>query len=345
MRRELSVLQWLQGFGLPVLPVALGDVTRDEILRSPLGEISSLQRMNVLTFGNRKQNSAARATHMAMICEAIAKAAPRRATTPTARWVQDMAHFLAGVPDASLPTLGEFLGVSHDELARADDPRGALAAALLGSDIEQVYRCIRQAATYLDHEAREAVVTRAAPIWVDLDTARLVLDVAALPERARVCGFETTALRLGDNIVKRATASAPEYTTLRVPDAVGEDAGQELLERYDNSLRHALHLSRVDTCETIARLIASYHVAVFVLVRCAAINPQVTQNLLRNLGERFPGITFILLADPGSQIWHAIPEVRRSPRQWTRADDLDARRHVSRMYELIGKAVAVDSDD
>jgi hypothetical protein len=300
--------------------------------------------MNVLTFPSRKQNAAARATHVAMICDAI-DTLPRSATSPAVRWVQDIAHFLAGVPDASVPALGERLGMSPDELARSDDPRLALAAALLGSDIEQVWWCLRDAVAYLDQEASEAVVTRAMPIWVDLDTARLVLDVVNLPEGQRVCGFETTALRLGDNIVKRATASAPEYTTLRVPDAVGEEAGEELLERFDRSLRHALHLSHSDTADTIGRQLAAYHAAVFVLVRCTDMNPHVTRNLLWRLRQRFPGIAFILLADPDSPVWRWMPNVRRSARRWSRDDDLEARRHVSRLYGLIGEDISVDSDD
>jgi nucleoside phosphorylase len=344
VRREMSVLLWLRSFGLPVLPVALGDVTSDAVMRSPLGEVASLQQLKIMTFPNRKQNSEARAAHVAMICEAIADARPRQATSPTARWVQDMAHFLAAVPDARLPTLGERLGVSHGELARPGDPRGALAAALLGSDVDRVWWCLRDAVEYLDHEAKEAVVTRTAPIWVDLETARLVLDVVDLPEGHRVCGFEMTALRLGDNIVKRATASASEYTTVRVPDAVGEEAGKELLERYDRTLRNALHLSHSDTPDTICRELAAYHAAVFALVRCTGMNPQVTRNLLSRLGQRFPGIAFILLADPDSPIWHSMPEVRRSSRRWTRDDDLAARRHVSRLYSLIGKDIPVDSD-
>ena len=345
MRRVVSVLMWLRGFGLSVLPVALGDVTRDDILNSPLGELSSLQQMSVLTFPDRKQNAVARATHVSMICEAVANALPRKAANPAVRWVQDMAHFLASVPDGRLPALGEHLGVSPNELARSADPRGVVAAALLGSDVAQVWWCLRDAVAYLDHEAKEAVVTRTAPIWVDLDTARFVLDVTDLPEGQRVCGFETTALRLGDNVVKRATASAPEYTTLRVPDAVGEDAGQELLERYERSLRHALHVSGSDTPESIRRQLADYHAAVFVLVRCTTMNPQVTQNLLTRLGQRFPGIAFILLADPDSPIWRSMPQVRRSPRRWTRDDDLEARRHVSRLYGLVGRDILVDSDD
>jgi hypothetical protein len=345
VRQEVSVLVWLRSFGLPVIPVALGDVTRDEILQSPLGEVPALHRMDVLTFPTRKQNSAARETHVAMICDAITNERPQRATSPIARWVRDVGHFLAGVPESSLSPLGERLGVSPDELAGPGDPREVLAAALLGSDIERAWWCLRDAAHYLDAEAKEAVVTRVAPIWVDLDTARLVLDVADLPEDQRVCGFETTALRLGDDIVKRATASSPEYATLRVPDAVGEEAGDELLERYDRSLRQALHLSQSDTPETIGRQLARYHAAVFVLVRCTDMNPQVTQNLLARLGQRFPGVAFILLADSDSPIWRWMPKARRSQRQWTRADDLEARRHVSRVFGLIGKAIPVDSDD
>jgi nucleoside phosphorylase len=344
VRRELSVLLWLRGFGLPVLPVALGDVTHQDIVKSPLGESTPLQHMEILSLAGGKRNAVARAGHVAKIVSAI-ESLPHHATSPTARWIQDMAHFLADVPDKRLPDLGDALGVPREGLAASPNPRDALAAALLGSDITQAYWCLRSAIGYLDAEARENVVARTAPIWVDLDTARLVLDAADLPIGHRVCGFETTALRLGDNIVKRATASAPEYATLRVPDVVGEDAGRELLERYDVSLRGALHLSKSHTPDRIAQQLSTYHAGVFVLIRCTDANPGVTTNLLYRLGQRFPGIVMVLLAEAGNPVWQAIPDAQRSSRGWTSEEEMDARQHVSRLYGLIGRDVPVDNDD
>ena len=162
-----------------------------------------------------------------------------------------MAAFLEKVPDDAIRLYAAELGASlHDPgqpyNPRPDsNPREAVAAALFGSDANQVFEHLRDAIKrylYPDVETSEKVVNRAEPIWVDLDTARLVLEVAELPSGLRVCGFETTTVRHGRHIVERATAFDPSYEPVGPPEAVGEDAGEELLKRYDSSLRGALGL-------------------------------------------------------------------------------------------------------
>jgi hypothetical protein len=345
---QVPVLLWLRGLGVPVLPVALGRVTPEEIRDSPLGGILSGQRADVLTFPNHRQSGDAPATHVAMICEKVAGLLPARPRpSPAARWITDMAGFLEKVPDDAIRLYAAELGVPlHDPgqpySPRPDNPREAVAAAIFGSNANQVFEHLRDAIKrylYPDVETSEKVVNRAEPIWVDLDTARLVLEVAELPSGLRVCGFETTTVRHGRHIVERATASDPGYEPVGPPEAVGEDAGEELLKRYDSSLRGALGLLDSDSPETIGQQLAEYPATVFALVNCRGMNPGVAHNLLTRLGQRFPGIAFVLLAEADSPVWKSVPEARRSGRPWSNDDDHEAQRYVRRLYQLIGKNV------
>src|SRR6202035_763381 len=114
--------------------------------------------------------------------------------------------------------------------------------------------------------AKARMVHRALPLWGDLDAAKIVADSSGLPGDHRILAIATPAYSLGEHVIQRATFSAQEYTTLRLPDIAGEGTHDELLERYDATLRRLLHFFDDDPPEVVARELDSLGGRVFALI-------------------------------------------------------------------------------
>ncbi|WP_436745907.1 toll/interleukin-1 receptor domain-containing protein [Streptomyces sp. URMC 129] len=352
VRKEATILMWRLQMGDThvVLPVLLGGVTERDLAASGLGAPVGLDTLVTLRPATTKLNRTAAETVAREVTEALThrlpEAPPPAAATPAARWIHDFAEYISGISEERLWRVAERLGFGPDDWARArEDPHLAVASAMLGADLAPASQAIVQLADLIDEEgARTRVVRRALPLWVDLDAAKIVADVTKLPAHRRVLALTTPALRLAEHVVQRATCAAPEYATQRLPDAVGEAAHAELLERYDTTLRRLLHLSARDSPDEIAAELDSLGGGVFVLLRCENLRPGTAASVLGALRGRFPGVVFVALARKESLVWQQLD----APQAYRGLDDgqeRSARRYVSRTAKLIGEDIAVDSDD
>ncbi|MFF4209701.1 toll/interleukin-1 receptor domain-containing protein [Streptomyces sp. NPDC001796] len=348
VRKESTILMWRhQMDGIWTIPVLLSGVNATDLAGSHLGPAPvGLSSLSLLSAPSSKLNRQAAEELADLITGELTKGAklPER-DSPSTRWIQDFVELTSGVSVERLWRVAEPLGVDRAEWQRAREPHAMVAAAMLGADLHSVYKALVQLMSLVDEEkARAKTVQRALPLWVDLDAAKIVVDVGALPADQRVLAIATPAYRLGRHVIERGTFSAPEYATLPVPDPVGEEPFAELLHRYETTLRRTLHFFGDDTSETFASELDALGGRVFTLMRCEHLDPTTTVRLLEALRKRLPGIVYVLLGRGESNVWRKVeaPMVYRSPRaDWERS----ARRYVSRMASLVGEEIAVESDD
>jgi TIR domain len=347
VRKEATILMWRHQIdGIRVVPVLLGGVTEPALALTALGGTVGLSSLSLLTSPTSKTNRDAAQMLADMIKNELSSGIePLDAESPSARWIQDFVHFISGVSVERLWRVAERLGVDRHDWVRAREPRAVVAGAMLGADLVPAHRALVQLVNLLDEDnAKAKTVHRALPLWVDLDAAKIVVDVGALPADRRVLAIATPAYRLGEHVIQRGTFSAPEYGTLRLPDVVGEDAHRELLRRYDAAMRRLLNFFDDDTSEDIAHELDSLGGGIFALMRCENFKPRTTVHLLEALRERFPGVVFVVLARRENTVWSEIDAplaYRAASKDWERS----ARRYVSRTAGLIGEHIRVDSND
>jgi hypothetical protein len=347
VRKEATILMWRHAMGgVRVVPVLMGGVTARDLSKTDLGSTVRLGALSVLRAPTPKLNSAAAQSLAELIDDELrSEASPAEVNSPSARWIQDFVHFTSGVSADRLWRVAERLGVDSRDWARARDPHAVVAGALLGADMVHAHQALVQLVSLIDEDSQRArAVHRAVPLWVDLDAAKIVADSCELPPSRRVLAIATSAYRLGEHVIQRATFSAQEYGTLRLPDIAGENTHDELLERYDTTLRRLLHFFADDPPAEIARELDSLGGRVFALIRCENLQPATTAYLLESLRNRFPGVLFVLLARRRNPLWRQlqVPLVyRQAGDGWERS----VRRYVSRTVGLIGEQIAVESDD
>lgn len=346
VRKEATILMWRQSTGgTRVLPVLLPSVKELEFSRSALVKTIGLDSLSLLRPQTAKQNHAVAEWFAEEITGRLAGALPERISHPTARWIQDFTHVISTISVDRLWRVAERLGLDPQDWARTQNRHAAVACAMLGADMTHAYQALVQLVDLLDVDrARTKTVRWALPLWVDLDAAKIVVDVASLPADRRILAITTRALRLGEHVIQRATCSAPEYGTLRLPDVAGESPNVELLERYDATLRRLLHLSTSDTPDEIARNIDSLGGGVFALIRCDSLPPGDAHSLLKSLRKKFPGVVFVVLTERTSPVWEKL-NVPDAYSALDEDEERNARRYVSRTAALIGEDITVDSND
>lgn len=341
--REVATLMYRRSVaGVTVLPVVLRSASQSKLAASPLAATGILD-LTPLRSPAQRDNHRAIPGLVRAIVERIKELGPLHDDTPEGRWIDDFAHHIRRVPDERLWRVAEKLGLTRSDWDRIPDKARALPTLFLGAPLPDVERAIVQLAHLIDEDGpRGGAIRMAMPLWVDVDHARKLRDVAEIPEEERVCVVFTAALRLGQHVVERATCAAPETRTARPPDVFGEDAFAELFERYSETLRLLLNLGRSAKPTQVRGRLDQLNGLVFALVRCDTLNFGAANGLLKALGRRFPGIVFIALGDRDSPILERLDAVRAGPRAEREAE---ARQYVSSLHSLLGNVVDVESDE
>jgi hypothetical protein len=334
MRREATVLLWRAAVdGLVVLPVLLADIDLARLRRSDLSLTTGLDRASIFVPSARKQNAQARQQTCNEIVEALLARLQPQTSGPTSRWIADMAHFIREVPDHRLTALAELLHVPAESARAFTDLRRALSAALLGANVNTALRFMRTAVQFMDERSALMATQRVEPIWVDVSSALGVIEAADRPNADRLVGFVGTNVRLGEHVVARATLSSEDYATVSAPDVFAEFAVQDLVNRYDQTIRLRLNIGADETPEEIEKDLSESQAAVFVLLRCGGLRPETTRAVVHTLQGRFPGICIVLLAEEGSPLWEAFdlgPVAR-----WTEAEERVALKFSARLRALV----------
>jgi hypothetical protein len=350
MRYEVNSLRYRLAVGdrIAVIPVLLGGVTDQDLATSPAGMHVGLGGLMPVRPSAIKANATTAPATVAEIVAAVdrqALPAPDRSGSPTRMWIELVGCLLKEVPDILLWRAAEKVGMSQVEWDRTRDKRAALAAALLGCpDAQAVYSAMQQMIGFISARDAEMAVDRILPLWVDPDAASVVIGSDDLPHGERLLGLNTRAFRLGRHVVQRATVSSPEYITLPLPDVAGEKPLDEIIIRYDQTLRDTLHLSKLDTAETVLDDLSDRYRGVYVLLRFDTLDPAMASFAIEELQRRFPGVTLILLTAEMSAVL-AGNQVRNAYSDFDRRTELRARKYISQTNALISRRVPVDSDE
>ncbi|WP_181871204.1 toll/interleukin-1 receptor domain-containing protein [Sphaerisporangium album] len=350
MSLEADVLMLLRSQrATQVLPVLIDKVTTTRLAGSRLGTPSGLNRLTVFVPKTGKENAKTAEPIAAEIVEAVGKlwgeVEPREEDSLSARWITNVTRAIKEIPSDQLEWVAKSLGIDMTAWDQARDHARMVATAMLGAETNKVLEALTELEPLFEKEQSKSTTMRhAVPLWVDLDAAATVAEVMGRQVDQRVVGVATPAYRLGDHVVRRATCSQPRYRVNRLLDIAGENAYDELLKRYDTTLRDQLHLSAGWTPEEIGKRLARYRLTYFALMRAENLSPGIMTRLLGELRGRFPGVVFVVLAGKDNRVWE---KMRERPLYGDRGADWEpeAKRYVSLVSELIGEHIPVDSDD
>ncbi|MCP4307820.1 MAG: hypothetical protein GY788_23685 [bacterium] len=299
LRRASSFLAWRSKLGLPVIVPLIGSVSPDDLAASSLHLLGAAV---LLRDEDNKANRQARERFATAISKQVDQAHQRRAVQvqldPATMWVTDIAEILTSLPQHQLERLAAYLQVDSLSDTTRQQTEAVLAASLFGATLDDTFKFLRHATEILrDTVAKRALVERAVPLWVDLDAGHLILSATQMPHRSRVCGIGLTRLDLAEHAVKRASANAPGFPAVGLPGVGGEHIVEELLIRHDHTLRNMLNLQADDPPEFIASQLDAVNRAVFALLDCTSLSGDNARRLVSELTSRFPGMTFVLVAD------------------------------------------------
>lgn len=339
--KEVMVLMWRHAVErIPIVPLLVG-VSYGDVQDSRLGRLTDLHRLSAWSQSAslRGEEAARLASDTAALLDRICEVSDGSAVR---RWIDDMAHFLKDVSAAGLWRMAERLGVDHDAWKRARDQRQVVAAAMLSSTTSDLLAALTLAVDLLDDRSGRRVVDRAVPLWVDLDAGRVVAEAAHDEVERRVVGISTRSPRLATDVVRRATAGAPEHQVAG-SDVVGESAASELIERYDACLRKELWIRPGTTPERAAEEIVDLPGSVFAIIRVEALRTGTVETVIDTLRDRFPGVVFVAIAPAAHLAWDTFEWPRAYP-DLTPRDEDRAQQFVGRAKRLIGEVVPFEED-
>ena len=347
VRKEVTILHWRKvvGDSIYLLPVLLGDVTDEDLRESELGRQTGIDSLIPLRPADRKANSMAAQSTAEAITHALADATVgwEDADSPNHRWIDDVSLFLSEASPGALQRAARRIGVDDHAWHQAERKRQAIAAALLSCDARTAYKVLQDIVHQLEPDRAKKTIERSLPLWVDLQAARIVMSANDLAVDDRVVGLSSRAYRLGVHLAQRATACAPEYPVLPVPDVTGEETIEELLDRYDRTLRDLLSISHNATLETLAGYL-DLSSGIYVIMRCDSLTARTAQAVMAGLHQRFPGIVIVVLAGTQHPVWRQ-SHIRQAYDPFTRTQENDARWYVSAVSRLVRKTIKVDSDE
>ncbi|GGR93336.1 hypothetical protein GCM10010169_42240 [Micromonospora fulviviridis] len=295
MQEEARLLGWRKTLepDLPIIPVLLGNVSALDFADSPLGRAGGLAALSVLTPTNRKQNeAAARQTAREISDQVGVVPLPPRA----ARWVNDVAHFISAAPGHALEEAARTLGIGLDTLQAHREKHALVAAALLNSSLPVAYQVIRTIAEYLPAGSLTSAKRRLVPLWVDLDHARTLMSVSEAPSQRRIVHLIAGRLLPAQHAVLRASPSPDSVQMAQLSGVAGEDMAAELIARYDDRLRSAMHFHPDDGPADVERYLQHENTVAFALIKCDQVPTRIVKEVVLELMRRFPGIVFALVS-------------------------------------------------
>lgn len=339
--KEVLVLMWRHAVeGIPVIPLLI-EVTYDQVRQSQLGSLTDLHRISARSRATNLRGeeamrlAAETAELLDQVCDVSDGSAVRR-------WIDDMAHFLKDISSPGLWRMADRLGVDRESWRRARNHHQVVAAAMLSSSTADILAALTLAVDLLDDRASRRVVDRAVPLWVNLDAGRVVAEAAHDEPSRRIVGISTRSPRLATDVVRRATAGAPEHQVAG-SDVVGESAASELIERYDACLRKELWIRPGTTPEQTAEEIEELPGTVFAIIRIEALREGTVDAVIKTLRSRFPGVVFVAIAPSMHTAWDTFGWPRAYPDLTPREEDR-AHQFIGRAKRLVGESVPFEED-
>jgi hypothetical protein len=309
-----KVLAWRRELGMPLVSILIHGLRRQDLAASP---VAFLADYFVTVDASSNGTSIKPETVIKAVQERLAKdLIPRdhfRYSDPATQWATDVADMLSNVSPSRLLALGEKLQISPDLLTETDNPRPAIAAALLTTEsLDNASKFLPQAIQTLTRvgahpETKKELVDSVNPLWVDLEAGREILKAARASIPNRLCELRVPRLEWGKYATARASAGATEYPVVSLPSVAGEHAEEELAVRHDRTIRDVLKFNVDDGPEFVQDDLNRLNRAVFANLECKGLSYKQLSQHLRTLRKRFPGVTFLLVSDRGKRSWKFKP--------------------------------------
>jgi hypothetical protein len=210
-----KVLAWRRELGMPLVSILIHGLRRQDLAASPVAFLADY-------FVTGDASSSGTSIEPETVIKAVQKRLakdliPRdhfRYSDPATQWATDVAGMLSNVSPSRLSALGEKLQISPDLLTETDDPRPAIAAALLTTEsLDNASKFLPQAIQTLTRvgahpETKRELVESVNPLWVDLEAGREILKAARASIPNRICELRVPQLEWGEYATARASAGA-----------------------------------------------------------------------------------------------------------------------------------------
>jgi len=334
MQTEVVSLSWRTSWeaGFQVIPVLLEGVSTADFERSPLGATGNFAtRCSALDLEGTF-NALTAPEHAALIVDTVQVSHDPDPVTED--WLTDMSIWLNYLPREILDRAARALGFAQDDRWRAQSQKAKfIAAALLHASISEGFRAFNVVKPHLPPTAMREVGQRIIPLWVSLSVAREVVDLTRLRNRPTV-GVATETLEHAEHAILRGTAHRANVELARMHAPAAENAKDELIAEFDSILRVNLALEAEDEPEFVGQSLEEADQVVFALVDCVEV-PMVTLTaVVRELGRRFPGVVFVLVAPSRSRAFKAM----RGPK-YVLTEDSGKHRGGLRLARLIKREI------
>lgn len=296
MREEAALLGLMRQLvpDYPIKIALVGGVSEKQFAGSPLGRTGGLNTLSCLHWSDRRKGARNREAAEKLAGE-IADWFPQVPVEPAqARWVNDVAFFIREAPTHILDEAAQALHVSSMAPVLPQDRPALVAAALLGSTLQDAYDAVQVLAEFVVGPRLTSVKDRVTPLWVDLDHARRVMDVSRDEPNRRIVHLAAGNLP-AHHAVQRGQAQRDGVLVTRFSGVGGENMREQLLERCDHGLRAALNMKPDETPEDVSRHLLRARRVVFAMLSCDDVDPRMLQGVLRELTSRFCGVVFALV--------------------------------------------------
>jgi hypothetical protein len=329
MLRLFELVAWRRALGMPLVSILFGGLTARKLkisLADYLGNYAVIEYHNETSSMLQEQVGSTVGFLRTYLDAEFAARVDTFYSEPATTWVRDVAETLAKASTSTLLALSEKLRLPRLPLDDRNRWHHLIAASLFVANLDDAYIFLRDAVRALEEQGvpavtNDALVKRAKPIWVNLNTGRQILHAADLPPHRRLCELRLSQLRWAEHAVNRASARSLNYPSVSLPapsdagqlvtngvkrrsvtlpSAAGEHKVAELLSRHDATLRQQLNLRPNDKPEFIAEQLFRVNRAVYAVLDSRNMGPRELRELVRELRKRFPGITFLLVAEQGT---------------------------------------------
>ncbi|WP_329791657.1 hypothetical protein V1227_06955 [Lentzea sp. DG1S-22] len=295
MKEEAALLGLMRQLvpDYPIKIALVGGVSEKQFATSPLGRTGGLNSLSCLHWPDQSKGSRNRESAGKLAKDIAAWFPPMPVDPAQARWVNDVAFFIRDAPPHILDEAAQALHVSTTDPVLPQDKPALVAAALLGSTLQEAYDAVQILAEFVGARLT-SVKDRVTPLWVDLDDARRVMEVAGDEPNRRIVHLVAGNLP-EHHVVQRGRAQRDGIRVTRFSGVAGEDMREQLLERYENGLRTALNMKPDETPGDVAHHLSRSRRVVFAILSCDDIDPRVLRWVLRELMARFGGVVFALV--------------------------------------------------
>ncbi|WP_405729628.1 toll/interleukin-1 receptor domain-containing protein [Streptomyces sp. NBC_00028] len=312
VRREVNILMWRRALcpSLRVLPVLIGDVSADDLVKNDFEELLPLQYETI-------PYDAADGSYADGIVERVlghfAKLPDVQHETDHMRcWIEDVARRLNTVDEPrALIATGRALGIREEDLLQLGAFAGGgelLAHHMLATaTLEGLRAAVHEIARSMTDSTLTRLIPLITPTWIDAAVARRLIPPKGLVSKHLVALNARETLTAGqyvDRAMCRRTESYQYRTAGGIP--MGEDALDDFMRQCEEAVRQMVN-ARPKKDPRAFRPRKDYLHCLILDVH--EVRPRLIERIVARLHELFPWLLIVLLTDESDPV-----RAQRSPR-------------------------------